>query len=202
MDLFEKSKTDKVLKFDFSTKRPFTYICDMDGVLTAFEESFLSISGGLLPDEYDDINGKFSFWKLIETKGLAWWADMPWIDGGKELWEFINKDNDAIICSSPSRSILSSKGKMIWINRELGIEQSVATRSPKNTKWEADSRIILSSQKYLFNNRYPNSILIDDTPKQINNWRDKGGLAVLHKGDAAETIAELKRMTSEITNNL
>jgi hypothetical protein len=202
MNIFDKSKQnemDKVLRFgDFSTDRPFTYFCDMDGVLTAFEQRFLDISGGLLPDEYDAKYGKFSFWKLIETKGLAWWADMPWIDGGKEIWEFINSNNDAMICSSPSRSPLSSKGKMIWIQRELGIEQAAATRSPKNPKWAADSRIILGSQKYLFNKRYPNSILIDDTPKQINNWRNNGGLAVLHKGDAAETIAELKRITQDL----
>jgi hypothetical protein len=196
-----KKSENKVLKFgDFSTDRPFTYFCDMDGVLTAFEERFSAISGGLSPDEYDKKHGKLSFWKLIETEGLSWWSDMEWIKGGKEIWDFINKDNDAIICSSPSRSPLSSKGKVIWIERELGIKQESATRSPKNSRWDVDSRIILASQKYLFNQRYRNSILIDDTPKQINNWREKGGIAVLHKGDAAETIAELKRITSELTS--
>ena len=200
MNLFDK-KQNKVLRFgDFSTKRPFTYFCDMDGVLTAFEQRFLAISGGLTPDEYDAKHGKFAFWQLIETKGLEWWSEMPWIEGGKEIWNFINKDNDAIICSSPSRSPLSSKGKVIWIERELGIKQESSTRSPKNAKWAADSRIILASQKYLFNKRYPNSILIDDTPKQINNWRNNGGIGVLHKGDAAETIAELKKITSTIVS--
>ena len=53
---------NKVLRFgDFSTDRPFTYFCDMDGVLTAFEQRFFDISNGLTTDEYDAKNGKFSF---------------------------------------------------------------------------------------------------------------------------------------------
>ena len=112
MNLFEKPKSN-IKKFnDFSTDRPYTFFCDMDGVLTAFEENFMRISKGLTPDEYEAKNGKFSIWQLIEEHGIEWWSEMPWIEGGKEIWNFINQNNDAIICSSPSRSPLSSKGKI------------------------------------------------------------------------------------------
>jgi len=183
----------------FNNYKNYQIFCDMDGVLTDFENRFINIPANtekLSFDEYDEKYGKYSAWEIIEEEGIRWWSHMPWIKDGKKLWEFINKNNDVIICSSPSRSILSSNGKVIWIERELGIKQNEATRSPK--RWDNDSRIVLSSQKYLFCNRFKNSILIDDTPKQINNWVNAGGIGILHTGDVELTINKIKDIVSKL----
>jgi len=171
----------------------FTIFCDMDGVLTNFHKRFREIESNvdnLNPDEYNEVNGKLSMWDIINEEGLEWWSEMEWMEDGEDLWDHINKYNHVKICSAPSRHENSSKGKMIWINRELGIEQDTYTRSPKFTKWEENSEIILNSQKYMFNGRFPNSILIDDTPKQVNNWIKNGGIAILHVS-TEQTIKEL-----------
>jgi hypothetical protein len=184
----------KIKKFEsFNNKREYTIFCDMDGVLTDFNGNFIKInSDGLSPDLYEEKYGKQALWDLIELQGIKWWSDMPWISGGKELWNYINKNNDVIICSSPSRSPLSALGKIEWIKRELGIEQEFPTRSPKYNKWDENSRIILASQKYLFANRFQKSILIDDTAKQINNWINAGGIGILYDGDVEKTISILE----------
>lgn len=183
---------------DNNTKE-FTIYCDMDGCLTNFVKRFQDIkdnANNLIPNDYDKANGKFSMWKLIGDEGLEWWSEMEWMSDGKSLWDYI-KQFDPTICSAPSRDPLSLKGKMIWINRELNINQTNPTLSPKFKRWEEDSKIILNSQKFLFNKRFPNSILIDDTPNQINNWINNGGIGILHTS-ADDTIQQLE----EIIKNL
>ena len=179
--------------------KEFQIFQDMDGCLTSFEEDFQSIKANKLrlsPDQYDSINGKYSMWKLIGTQGKKWWSHMNWKSDGKELWDFIKK-YDPIILSAPSHDPDSSKGKMEWIERELGISQPSATVSPKNDRWDESSRVILNSQKYMFNKRYDNSILIDDTKKQIDNWVNNGGIGILHK-NTKDTIKQLKNIIESI----
>jgi len=189
-----------IKKFDEYPSPDFTIFCDLDGCLTDFEKKFREIPTnrkGLNPTEYDKIHGKFSMWKLIDNEGVEWWSDMEWMPDGKKLWEYISQFN-VKICSSPSRQPDSLKGKIIWIRRELGIDQESATISPKLRRWEEDSKIILNSEKFLFNKRFPNSILIDDTPNQVDNWRrNGGGIAILHKS-ADETIKELSKIISKL----
>ena len=169
------------------------------GCLTDFSKRFQEIKSnkrGLTPEEYDKVNGKYSMWRLIGQEGIEWWSEMDWMPDGKVLWDYIKK-YDPIILSAPSRDPASAKGKMIWINRELGFNQPSATVSPKNHRWDEDSKVILNSQKYMFNKRYENSILIDDTPNQVDNWVNNGGIGILHTS-ANDTIFKLE----EIINNL
>ncbi len=189
----------KIKLFEDFDQKPFQIFQDMDGCLTDFEGSFKAIKINkkkLSPEEYDRAHGKHSFWKVIETEGLPWWEDMPWMPDGRELWEFVSQ-YDPIILSAPSRQKESAIGKIKWCNRELGFDQDYATRSPKNGKWPEDSKIILNSQKYLFNKRYPNSILIDDTKKKIEDWRRNGGIGIHHRS-ASKTIDELKKIIEKL----
>jgi len=181
----------------FKTERDFTVYLDMDGVLTNFNGDFQKIPSNienLTFEEYEEKNGKTSGWKIIDEMGLKWWSEMSWIPGGKELWNYMSKYEPTIL-SAPSRHPNSAKGKVIWVNRELGLNIENATRSPKPNKWEEDSRMILNSQKYLFAKRYPNSILIDDTEKKIVDWRNNGGIGILHT-DTKSTIEEFEKIIS------
>ena len=197
------SKIDKFTQYKnrveekFKTERVFTVYLDMDGVLTDFEEDFKSIPNNtenLSFDDYDKKHGKFSSWQIIGDEGLKWWSEMSWKNDGKELWNYLKK-YDPTILSAPSRDPLSAKGKVIWVNRELGLDIKSATRSPKDNRWDIDSKMILNSQKYMFSKRYPNSILIDDTKKKISDWRDSGGIGILHT-DTKSTIEKFEKITS------
>jgi hypothetical protein len=181
----------------YYTDKTFTVYLDMDGVLTNFNGDFQNIPSNierLTFEEYEEKNGKTSSWKIIDEMGLKWWSEMSWLPDGKELWNYMSK-YDPTILSAPSRypNSASAKGKVIWVNRELGLNIENATRSPKPNKWEEGSRMILSSQKYLFAKRYPNSILIDDTKKKIVEWRNNGGIGILHT-DTKSTIEKFKEI--------
>lgn len=182
--------------------RPFQIYVDMDGVLTDFDQDFMDIKinkKNLNFYEYDKKYGKFSAWKAIDDVGLTWWSDMSWRTDGKELWEYVSQYNPTIL-SAPSRHPNSSRGKVIWVNRELGFDIKSATRSPKPQKWETDSKMILCSQKYLFSKRYNNSILIDDTQKKIDDWTGNGGIGILHK-NTKDTIDQLEKILSNLNED-
>lgn len=185
-------------KEEYHTDRPFTVYLDMDGVLTNFNGDFQSIPSNtenLTFEEYDEKHGKYSAWGVIDQEGLEWWSEMSWMDDGKELWNYMLQ-YDPTILSAPSRHPNSAKGKVIWVNRELKLDIETATRSPKPNKWHVDSKMILCAQKYLFSKRYPNSILIDDTKKKITDWRNNGGIGILHT-DTKSTLEEFERIISK-----
>jgi 5'(3')-deoxyribonucleotidase len=164
-------------------KKDFTVFLDMDGVLTNFQKGFIDIPSNeenLTFEQYNEKHGKNTAWKLIDKEGIEWWSEMEWMPDGKELWNYLKK-YDPIILSATSRHPDSARGKVIWVNRELCLGVEKYTRSPKLHKWEEDSRMILNPQKFLFGNRFPNSILIDDTPKKIKGWNeDSRGTAIYH----------------------
>lgn len=182
--------------FESFPNKKFTLYVDMDGVLTDFEGDFKKISGGISFDDHLSENDLKTTWGLIDSKGVEWWSEMNWKKDGKKLWNHVLK-YDPVILSSPSRHPGSYEGKFIWCKRELGIVQDEYTRSPKNSKWDLNSKIILCSSKSGFAKRYPNSILIDDTPKKIKGWEENGGIGILHK-NTEDTIKQLNNIISKL----
>ena len=149
--------------------------CDMDGVLTDFNKRF-EYFGGLTPDEYQAKFSKSQFWKLIDDKvGFEFWAKMPWMPDGKQLWSYIEKYKPMLL-SAPSQKPSSRYGKRVWVNDNLpGVKLILAKRENK--------------QDY----SKPNRILIDDRADNIEEWKSKGGIGILHTS-AADTIEKLKQI--------
>lgn len=144
--------------------------CDMDGVLVNFKKAIEQL--GLTIKDLDDEPNKA--WPIITKAGENFWAQAPWMKDGKELWDYIKK-YDPTILSAPSSANSSKTGKRIWVKNELG----------QNVK------IILckASEKQQFANDH--SILIDDMQKNIDQWKSKGGIGILHT-NAKDTIKKLK----------
>ena len=192
----------EIEKFDDYTNKEgqnFHIFLDMDGVMCDFDRAFVNIAKnteGLSMDRYIDKYGLHHAWNMVSGEGLKWWSEMEWMHDGKVLWSHVSQYNPTIL-SAPSRDKLSGQGKVIWVNRELNLGIEEPTLSPKNHRWDVDSRMILNPQKYLFCKRYPNSILIDDTPKKVSDWRDKGGIGILHK-DAYQTIKQLTEVIQSL----
>ena len=149
---------------------------DMDGVLTDFDKSFLKYSEGIPPREYEKTYGKEKFWELIDGKGgVGFWVGMPWMEDGKQYWDYI-KNYDTELLSSPSRSSTSRLGKRLWVRNNMpGIKLTLAQAAKKQ------------------NYAAPNHILIDDRPSNIDQWRSQGGIGILHTS-AADTISQLKKL--------
>ena len=149
---------------------------DMDGVLTDFDKSFEKYSKGIPPREYEKKFGKDGFWKLIDGEGkVGFWVGMPWMEDGKQYWDYI-KNYDVELLSSPSRSETSRLGKRLWVRNNLpGIKLHLAQAYNKKNYAE------------------PNHILIDDRESNIEQWKEAGGVGILHK-NANDTIKQLKAL--------
>lgn len=144
----------------------------MDGVLTDFDKAYEQLTGVDIKGQH--LNGK-SFWEPIDEAGVKFWYEMDWKSDGKELWDYI-KQYESKLLSAPSRENSSRVGKKLWVEKHLpGVEMIL--RSAEHKKDLSDE----------------NSILIDDREDNINGWREKGGVGILHT-DTKNTIKQLKEL--------
>ena len=154
--------------------------CDMDSVLTDFPNLFKT----KFKRTIEEIKSKYGdgfVWALINKVGEPFWADMPWMVDGKQLWEYI-KSYNPIILSAPARSANCVSGKIKWIKRELDLNQPH----------------IIDAKKYKY--AKPNHILIDDSKKNIDKWIEAGGIGILHK-NTQDTIKQLQKYGIGKLNN-
>lgn len=154
----------------------YTIYSDMDGVLTDFDKRFREFSNGVSPKAYESKYGKEAFWELIDdTVGVPFWAGMDWMKDGKIYWNYIQKYSP-IILSAPSRREESRYGKRIWKKRNMPETKMILAYAKDKKKYATE-----------------NSILIDDRPSNILEWKEAGGIGILHTS-AINTIGELKRL--------
>jgi hypothetical protein len=166
-----------IIKEEESSFNPNNYIiyCDMDGVLTDFVSRFEYFSG-MSPDEYNTQYGDVKFWNLIDKKiGEGFWSGMEWMVDGKQLWTYIKKYNPTLL-SAPSNDSTSRLGKKQWVQKHL----------PK-------SKLILSKASEKKNYSGKSHILIDDRMDNIQDWRNEGGIGILHTS-TTDTIQQLKKL--------
>lgn len=164
------------------TKTKYIFYCDMDGVLTDFPKS-----AKLLRDDIFELPEK-TLWKTISDAGSDFWKNMKWMQGGKDLWTFIEKFNPHLLTALPGISVndpikeYSRIGKTKWVERELG---------KKFVK-----RIIFTTSKKKYKYATPLSILIDDRDDIIKAWIKEGGIGIQHVS-AEGTIFKLNKILSE-----
>ena len=154
-------------------KQDYIIYCDMDGVIADFDARFRELAK-MSPDQYEEKYGIEKFWNFIDNEiGVRFWVGIPWMQDGKQLWEYIKKYKPTLL-SAPSRNNESRLGKRLWVKKHI-----------PGTKLVLASRV--NKQDYA----KPNAILIDDRPDTIIEWENKGGVGILHKS-AEETIQKLK----------
>ena len=146
---------------------------DMDGVLVDFDGGYEKLTG-MTTKEADEKGPEF-FWKPISKAGAKWWITLKWMPDGKQLWDYVKKYNPELL-SAPSREEASRMGKRVWVKRELPGVKLILRSADKKQEFAS-----------------PNSILIDDREKNIEQWRNAGGIGILHT-DAASTIKKLKEL--------
>jgi hypothetical protein len=147
----------------------YTIYCDLDGVLVDFDKGYKELTGKL-PKEAGD--GP-EFWEPIHKAGAAFWIKLKWMPDGKELWNHIEQYKP-ILLSAPSQEESSKIGKRVW---------------KKNTL--PDTKMILTPARFKQKYSGENNILIDDREDNIQQWKDKGGIGILHTS-TENTIKQLK----------
>ena len=177
---------------------PYKIYCDMDGVLCDFESAVVeSINRELKNNNpknpklaakvIEDLGRNYITAKDIhkyspgKSKPAAkymyslvhddeeWWANLPWMPGGEELWSYISQYNPDILTSPMDKAgkIESLSGKLTWVKKNLGLS--------------AD-KVNFAHDKYKFAlspDGMPN-ILIDDFESKVKPFTEAGGIGILH----------------------
>ena len=159
------------------------FYCDMDGVLADMEKGFKELSGGLSPKEYEEKNGKNSFWKLIAKKP-TFWIDLEPMPDAKILWDFIkdNFKNPQPVLLTAGQGANLAQQKTQWAHKHIDPNVKVIIASAGTKKPE----YILPTQGMVTH------LLLDDTQKNIDVWDDIGKhrVAIRHT-DAASSIKKI-----------
>lgn len=175
-------ETKLVNILDEITASSYRIYVDMDGVLCDFEGQFDHYFG-IPVSQYRDEKGPIILQKAIDSIGVNFWAKMPWMPGGKELWNYLSNYNPAIL-SSPSNFKYAEQGKKIWIKNNLNPQPSKVYFEQSKSK----QNVLMG----LDNSEIKKSILIDDFYTNIVPWKETGAIGILHKS-VENTISILKK---------
>lgn len=151
---------------------------DMDGVLCDFEKRFVDVFG----HSANDVRGTFTDsdqWKqFVEGDHFA---TLDWYPGGKELLNYLRMFGNNI-------EILSSSGGHAYYDKI----------AEQKTRWLRNNGIdypvnIVPGKRFKKDYADPYHLLIDDTERNIVEFIEAGGFAILHK-ETDYTIAMLEFM--------
>lgn len=152
----------------------YTIYCDMDGVLVDFEKGYHDLTG-VHTKQY--VKGDAAFWQPISDAGASFWANLPWMSDGQELWRYIKRYKPNIL-SSPSQDPSSKVGKEAWCKMHI------------NNQYK---KIYFYQRAYKQMFAGPERILIDDMEQTIREWNNAGGIGI-HHTSASNTISQLKKL--------
>jgi len=148
---------------------------DLDGVVADFYKRYIDLYN-VVPSEVSRKEFDLHFAHFIETRQFETLELMP---GAIELIEFLRGlDVPTEILSSTSnekRHADISEQKLNWLKEHQIDFKSNLVPGKRLKKTYAN----------------PNSILIDDTPQNIDQWRQQGGIGILHK-NVTTTLGILK----------
>jgi len=152
---------------------------DYDGVLVDFRRGFRDVTG-----HYPDApqwNGKNKYTAVHKAK--AFWANLPPTRDFDLLWGFLKNFDPNILTAYADWDEKDSKHeKWQWNLKYTKVAPShfhcVARQNKKHYAIGPDGK--------------PN-VLIDDWKQNVDEWKNNGGLAILHT-DAQTTIGWLKHM--------
>ncbi len=123
-----------------------------------------------------------------------WWLSMPAFAGARAFYDDVvtmadNHDvSKVMFLTGAKRNAGSYAGKVDWIQKFIP---------------ERGNRILYEFitcpkyDKYLLAG--PRRILIDDNKKVVDRWIEAGGIGILHEGNYAQTIANLKSALETLT---
>ena len=149
---------------------------DLDGVLVDFDNGFKAISGGVDKKTYIEKYGYPGLWKLINSYGEDWWANLNWMADGPKLWSVIQNKNVKVLTSGTVRNTgtFAINGKKRWVQNHLGQIETIVVNSSSDKK----------------NYARPGDILIDDLYSNIEGWIQNKGIGIYHR-NADQTIEKL-----------
>ena len=145
----------------------------MDGVIVDFEDGYERLTGKNIKGNH--VKGDGDFWQPITDAGANFWINLKWMSDGEKLWKYIKNYSPSIL-SAPSREKSSRIGKEIWVRTNIPGTELILKPAPEKQELAE-----------------PNAILIDDRKDNIQQWKDAGGIGILHTS-ANDTIKQLQEL--------
>lgn len=142
---------------------------DMDGVFANAQLRVEQLSGKKFADLTKD-----EFWKAVNSDP-TFFLKLERIPDSYDLYAAIRHISHSFLTGLPYDVIMAEQKKE-WVKKELGDVVVEAVRG---------------KEKHL--HAKPQFLLIDDLERNVNLWKNAGGVAILHKS-ARSTINELRRL--------
>jgi len=168
---------------------PIIPYCDMDGVLSDFDEGYYQLTG--IHTHHADMQGKEEFWNIFK-KALVdqnipekeYWANLPIMPGALEIWSKLAPFNPFII-TSPSKNPESRRGKEEWVLKNLSPQpRKIIFRYSGYKHEELQGK---DPQEISY------SLLIDDYSKNTIPWKKEGGKVILYK-NSSQVLNDLDKL--------
>ena len=151
--------------------------CDMDQVVV----NFLLGARHSLGVEFNDpsFSNEAEKWERI-SKFPEFWYTLPWMPNAEALWNRIKHHSPYVLTAFPNLSPNAVAQKKLWCSHHLGLPDHRCLTVPKRE----------DKQIFAITGNIPN-LLIDDHPKNIQEWIAAGGIGIIH-----HTVPEtLERLT-------
>lgn len=157
-------------------KQKYKLWLDCDGVLADFDRYFMSLSDGVHPRKYEEINGSKNFWKLIQNDN-NFFFNLPVMKDAYILYDKLKHLNPTILTGVPNGEWSKSQ-KLSWRDKHFpGVEMICCPSKDKYKHMESDCM----------------NIIIDDWIKYKHIWEENGGVFILHSS-AYDSLGELAAM--------
>lgn len=167
---------------NFLNESPILYV-DMDGVLVDFLKGAGQATSMNFKTHMDWEKVKQTEWETLSKMGSRFWARLPWMKDGKQLWNYVKDYEPRILSAFPQAKQNKQhaiNGKKEWIKKNLsGVKEVNLVKGQDKQKYARK-----------------NTILIDDSERNINQFNNAGGIGILHT-DTKSTIAKLKGILGE-----
>ena len=167
----------KELYREVKGQRPRIYV-DMDGVLCDFIAQSKKATGKIFTQDKAK-----EYWPIIK-RTPRFWSDMPWMPGGKQLWNYIKQYNPHILSAYTPEDPNCIPGKRTWLRKNVRISSNRVNlvRRVEKQKFAMKSDM----------GRAP-AILIDDFPRNVDQFKAAGGMGIVHTS-TSNTLRELKKL--------
>ena len=163
---------DRIILAGKKKEKQLRILVDIDGVCGNFNKSSCKICDIDIEDDevrkhlkgggrIDKFISDEEMWDKINEAGEDFWADMELLPWARDLYNTLEKKGDLLaFLTSPSDNPICAAGKIKWIKKHF------------DTK-----NFIITPRKHFC--ATPNSILVDDTQKKVDQFIKYGGNAFL-----------------------
>lgn len=163
---------------------------DMDGVLVDFEGGYQRAAKGKTFSQVMSKSSELSAQEVYYQRGVHFWSNLDWIQGGKELYAAAKKLFERVCILSSGGTQDPLKLKVVTVGKLLWLEKNMPDMDKKDI-------FIVPGKEFKQKYAHKASILVDDMPVTIKQFNQAGGYGILHHAshykDTIEDLEDISR---------